>query len=109
MPVPIPCNGDLDTTSDAIDDGQLHFQFLTPATDSSSSRRLFTVNRLKGSLWNDDSEFDATKYKSQFRQYDDACDGVKDFYREQHGSSIFSPLFCLATNVSLLNRQKNKQ
>ncbi|KAK5110222.1 hypothetical protein LTR62_006218 [Meristemomyces frigidus] len=30
------------------------------------------------------SQFDAEKDKTQFRQYDDACDRVKDFYREQH-------------------------
>ncbi|KAF4635459.1 hypothetical protein G7Y89_g2630 [Cudoniella acicularis] len=32
----------------------------------------------------DESEFDAEKDKSQFRQYEAACDRVKDFYREQH-------------------------
>lgn len=30
------------------------------------------------------SEFDAEKDKTQFRQYEDACDRVKNFYREQH-------------------------
>lgn len=30
------------------------------------------------------SRFDAEKDKSKFRQYEDACDRVKDFYREQH-------------------------
>lgn len=32
----------------------------------------------------DTSEFDQHKDKSQFRRYEDACDRVKDFYREQH-------------------------
>jgi inositol oxygenase len=32
----------------------------------------------------DASKFDASKDKTQFRQYEDACDRVKDFYREQH-------------------------
>lgn len=32
----------------------------------------------------DDSKFDADKDKTQFRQYDDACDRVKAFYKEQH-------------------------
>ncbi|PLN81410.1 DUF706-domain-containing protein [Aspergillus taichungensis] len=32
----------------------------------------------------DASEFDKNKDKSQFRQYEDACDRVKNFYREQH-------------------------
>ncbi len=30
------------------------------------------------------SIFDSEKDKTQFRQYDDACDRVKNFYREQH-------------------------
>jgi inositol oxygenase len=30
------------------------------------------------------SQFDAEKDKAKFRQYEDACDKVKDFYREQH-------------------------
>jgi inositol oxygenase len=30
------------------------------------------------------SQFDADKDKTQFRQYEDACDRVKNFYREQH-------------------------
>jgi len=49
---------------------------------------IFIVNVLKGKTWNDVSEFDATKDKAQFRQYEDACDRVKNFYKEQHGMSI---------------------
>lgn len=30
------------------------------------------------------SQFDADKDKTQFRQYEEACDRVKSFYREQH-------------------------
>lgn len=30
------------------------------------------------------SEFDQVKDKTQFRQYEDACDRVKNFYKEQH-------------------------
>lgn len=30
------------------------------------------------------SKFDAEKDKTQFRQYEEACDRVKNFYREQH-------------------------
>ena len=30
------------------------------------------------------SQFDVEKDKTQFRQYEDACDRVKNFYREQH-------------------------
>lgn len=53
---------DLDSTSDAVD----------------------AVNALKQRLWDDKSEFDTDKDKSLFRQYEDACEHVKNFYREQH-------------------------
>jgi hypothetical protein len=55
------------------------------------------VNVLKGKVnntgaqaqaipsWDDDSLFDQEKEKEGFRQYDGACDRVKEFYREQHG------------------------
>lgn len=49
------------------------------------------VNVLKGQIaqessdWNSDSKFDAEKDKNQFRRYEEACDRVKAFYKEQHG------------------------
>lgn len=58
------------------------------------------VNVLKGKVhtgaaytkntpsWDDESLFDKTKEKTEFRQYDDACDRVKEFYREQHGMHL---------------------
>ncbi|KAI0449265.1 DUF706-domain-containing protein [Xylaria acuta] len=47
------------------------------------------VNVLKDQLkkqqgWDSKSKFDAEKDKNQFRQYEDACDRVKGFYKEQH-------------------------
>lgn len=51
---------------------------------------MFLVNVLKGKTWNEESEFDASKDKTQFRQYEDACDRVKNFYKEQHGMSIIT-------------------
>lgn len=47
------------------------------------------VNVIKGKQdeaveFTEDSKFDQEKDKTQFRQYDDACDRVKNFYREQH-------------------------
>ncbi|PAV15473.1 myo-inositol oxygenase [Pyrrhoderma noxium] len=64
--VPKPTNGRvLDETSDAIDE----------------------VNVLKGKTtasWKADSEFDSEKDKTKFRQYENACDRVKAFYKEQH-------------------------
>ena len=49
---------------------------------------LATVNKLKGQVpkWDDASQFDASKDKTTFRQYEEACDRVKNFYREQHGA-----------------------
>lgn len=40
-----------------------------------------------------ESAFDAEKDKTQFRQYEDACDRVKTFYKEQHGICIWSSCF----------------
>ncbi|KIP07225.1 hypothetical protein PHLGIDRAFT_105960 [Phlebiopsis gigantea 11061_1 CR5-6] len=43
------------------------------------------VNKLKTSrAWDEASKFDAEKDKAQFRLYEDACDRVKTFYKEQH-------------------------
>ncbi|KAF8985215.1 myo-inositol oxygenase [Cyathus striatus] len=42
------------------------------------------VNALKGVLWNSESNFDKGKDKTQFRRYEDACDRVQNFYKEQH-------------------------
>ncbi|EIN11399.1 DUF706-domain-containing protein [Punctularia strigosozonata HHB-11173 SS5] len=45
------------------------------------------VNKLKGEnapKWDAQSQFDAEKDKTQFRQYEDACLRVKNFYKEQH-------------------------
>jgi inositol oxygenase len=40
------------------------------------------VNVIKGKkgTYEDESEFDAAKDKTGFRQYEDACDRVKNFY-----------------------------
>lgn len=46
------------------------------------------VNKLKGAVskteWSASSAFDSEKDKTAFRQYEDACERVKTFYREQH-------------------------
>lgn len=64
---------DLEHMSDAIDD----------------------VNSMK---YDSESKFDAAKDKTQFRQYEDACDRVKTFYREQHGMQT------VAYNLAARNR-----
>ncbi|THH09664.1 hypothetical protein EW145_g1852 [Phellinidium pouzarii] len=63
-----------------------------PGIDSRSGRVLDEtsdtidkVNALKGPLdWNSESQFDTQKDKMMFRQYEEACDRVKSFYKEQH-------------------------
>ncbi|KAI0330746.1 myo-inositol oxygenase [Cubamyces sp. BRFM 1775] len=50
------------------------------------------VNKLKGQVaaqWDEASKFDAEKDKAAFRQYEEACDRVKNFYREQHEKQTF--------------------
>ena len=74
---------DLDATSDAIDEGWSIASYLLSIALTSS---LLSVNVIKGRMWDDKSEFDESKDKSQFRDYDSACDRVKAFYKEQHGS-----------------------
>ena len=52
------------------------------------SDNIDAVNILKAELKEKDmlekSQFDVEKDKTKFRQYEDACDRVKDFYQEQH-------------------------
>ena len=80
-----------------VDDGRA-FDAISDAVDecapgsvasplSSSLTHRHAVNKLKGQnkKWDDKSEFDAEKDKNSFRQYEEACDRVKNFYREQHG------------------------
>lgn len=78
---------ELDATSDAIDEGQLDVLMLLLFTQSSVC---LSVNALKGRKWDEETNFDKDKDKSKFRNYDDACDRVKIFYKEQHGASLFS-------------------
>ena len=46
------------------------------------------VNKLKTHMWDDKSTFDAEKDKTKFRRYEEACDRVKAFYKEQHGELV---------------------
>ena len=88
MPGTIHRGADLDATSDAIDNGPSCHRHDGPIANPRVS-----VNVIKGKLWNERSEFDETKDKTQFRDYESACDRVKAFYKEQHGMStptIFS-------------------
>ena len=61
------------------------------------------MNKLKTSrAWDEASKFDAEKDKAQFRLYEDACDRVKTFYKEQHGEA--SRYAGLAPDVELTPR-----
>lgn len=53
------------------------------------------VNVLKGKIWDEASQFDEEKDKSQFRNYEEACDRVKNFYKEQHGLWRFLALILI--------------
>ncbi|KAI5449533.1 hypothetical protein NCC49_004596 [Naganishia albida] len=54
------------------------------------------VNVIKGKQaaiaisYDEDSKFDASKDKDQFRDYDAACDRVKNFYAEQHAKQTLA-------------------
>jgi inositol oxygenase len=51
------------------------------------SDNIESVHVLKAELKADafkKSQFESEKDKTKFRQYEDACDRVKNFYREQH-------------------------
>lgn len=59
------------------------------------------VNYIKGkqaALYDAQSQFDSSKDKTQFRQYDEACERVKAFYREQHQKQT------VAYNLAARNR-----
>ncbi|KAI2618289.1 DUF706-domain-containing protein [Hypomontagnella submonticulosa] len=50
-----------------------------------TSDHIDAVNVIKDKAKFDDaSQFDSEKDKTQFRQYEEACDRVKNFYKEQH-------------------------
>jgi len=59
--------------ADVHDDTGAQLEAISDAIDD--------VNSIK---YDQKSKFDATKDKNTFRQYEDACDRVRNFYREQH-------------------------
>jgi inositol oxygenase len=73
----------LDAVSDAVDDGVYLLPLVSGGGLPYTSPT--TVNVLKAKIWDSESEFDSTKDKTAFRQYETACDRVKNVYREQHG------------------------
>ncbi|OIW30404.1 inositol oxygenase [Coniochaeta ligniaria NRRL 30616] len=63
----------LETASDAID-----------SVNILKAQAAAKVKQSAEEVFSESSKFDAEKDKNGFRQYDDACDRVKSFYREQH-------------------------
>ncbi|KAF8960532.1 inositol oxygenase [Flammula alnicola] len=80
--IPTQSGHELYVTSDAIDE----------------------VNIIKGKMWNDKSEFDESMDKSQFRDYDAACDRVKKFYKEQHEKQTVA--FNIKARVDFKSRKR---
>jgi inositol oxygenase len=77
----------LDTTSSFEHRDGLALESLSDDIDA--------VNVLKDQIkkekaMNEKSEFDLEKDKTKFRQYEEACDRVKNFYREQHEKQTVS-------------------
>lgn len=70
------------------------------------------VNVLKDQLkkqqqkWDTRSKFDAEKDKTQFRQYEDACDRVKGFYKEQHTKQTVAYNLKVRNNLKFQKREE---
>ncbi|KAI0266228.1 inositol oxygenase [Gloeopeniophorella convolvens] len=62
------------------------------------------VNVQKLKLWDEESEFDTEKDKTRFRQYEDACDRVKNFYKEQHEKQTVE--FNIQARVNFKSRRR---
>lgn len=69
-----------DAISDAVDEGTVTLTCSWYILTST-----FLVNIIKGQSWDDKPRFADEKNTEQFRQYEQACDRVKTFYKEQHG------------------------
>ncbi|KAK3360407.1 hypothetical protein B0T25DRAFT_129397 [Lasiosphaeria hispida] len=75
---PIHHNGAaLEAISDAVDD-------VNVLKARATEKRRIELRQDSSADFDADSQFDATKDRSTFRQYEAACDRVKNFYAEQH-------------------------
>ena len=83
----------LETTSDAIDEVNVLKAALRAKKTTDGDEQFESFSN---------STFDAEKDKTQFRQYESACDRVKDFYREQHSKQT------VAYNLKARNDFKSK-
>ncbi|KAI0873770.1 DUF706-domain-containing protein [Hypoxylon argillaceum] len=76
-----------------------------------TSDNIDKVNVLKDQLkqqseWDSKSKFDAEKDKAQFRQYEDACDRVKTFYKEQHTKQTVAYNLKVRNNLRFQKREE---
>ncbi|PSK60377.1 Myo-inositol oxygenase-like protein 1 [Elsinoe australis] len=83
----------LEETSDYIDDVNVIKGNLKKAKQDMTQEEIDIYEK---------SKFDAEKDKTQFRQYEEACDRVKNFYREQHEKQT------VAYNLKARNEFKSK-
>lgn len=72
------------------------------------------MNQLKGRTvddesWQENSQFDADTDKAGFRQYEDACNRVKSFYKEQHGMCIISLRSCVGADEGVLAEKQTME
>ncbi|KAL0637386.1 hypothetical protein Q9L58_003589 [Maublancomyces gigas] len=65
-----------------------------------------SVNAFKTVKFNDDSQFDIEKDKAQFRQYLNASERVKSFYREQHEKQTVA--YNLKARINFKTKRKAK-
>ncbi|KAI1350704.1 DUF706-domain-containing protein [Xylaria sp. FL0043] len=76
-----------------------------------TSDHIDKVNVLKDRLkqkeeWTSQSKFDSEKDKTQFRQYEDACDRVKAFYKEQHTKQTVAYNLKVRNNLKFQKRDE---
>ncbi|KAF6764431.1 myo-inositol oxygenase [Ephemerocybe angulata] len=64
------------------------------------------VNSIRGRLWDDESEFDKEKDRETFRDYESACDRVKNFYKEQHEKQTVA--FNIKARVDFKSRKRGR-
>lgn len=79
-----------DEVSDAVDEGQSKISATVLTINLAFYFNFKIVNVLKlkqKQAWDEKSKFDTEKDKATFRNYEEACDRVKNFYKEQHGRS----------------------
>ena len=83
----------LETTSDAVDEVNVLKAAMRVKNGTATQEEVDIYEK---------SQFDAKKDKTQFRQYEEACDRVKNFYREQHEKQT------VAYNLKARNDFKSK-